>query len=631
LDALIAAAARRGKRNTTAAVRRERLQAVGRATRSGTWRWRYQTAPLTAICATWLTGSLLRFAPHGGRLVVAAVVLGGAVWWFFSRKWLDRRIERIYATACLAGVAAWLFAATTVGVGWNTSVGRPLVPVLWVLGVLAAMPWWQHFRVRPPTAGAPADTTLATLWAERVAESGRALPGSRLVNVHPVKNGVEAEIVLQPGVHVTANAIAATQKVTSAFEETEGSVAIESSRSYRANRARLLIVRNNPLHQPILWPGPHLLDAATGLAPIGIYADEEPVPYRFFRPGSGPQHDLISGSTDAGKSRLIDQLLAYERHSGFMVSLVIDPQRGQSVPDWKHNVQAFAGGTLDGLALLRRVEVEMYARNEMLSEVAWDEVARDGRRRQRRGVDHFDPAHPAVVRLGLKMWVLTIEEAQDLLKIPEAADIVQRLVAMARKCGIKVRLVTQVPLLSSLGGRMEIRDAVASGNVFVLRTANGLSGQVAFNGTIPVQPHQLPRQWPNGLTTSGIGYTLGAATRSAMMRCHFVEDPFHWATTGGPAELAWLPPARSSVPPTPAAPAVVSVDVKAEPQDAGCRAAVLAALGKGMRKRGDIIAAAGYSVSAVQKELSALVAEGLARKDGHGEYVLAEDPAAVQG
>lgn len=618
LDALIEAAASRTKSTATKAVRRQRLRAAGRATRSGTWRIRHQAAPLVAIAATWLAGIVLGHVPNAGRTVVAAAILGGAAWWFFSRRWLDRQIERAYATVVLGAAAVWLLAAATLGTGWSIAGHRPLIAVLWLVGVGLSWPWWKHFRVRPGVTTAVPDTTLAELWDERVAAQGRALPGSQLVGARPVKNGIEAEVVLRPGVHVTADAIAATQKVTSAFEETEGSVAIESSKSFKANRARLLIIRNNPLHRPILWPGPHLLDPGTGIAPIGIYADEESVPYRFYRPGSGPQHDLISGSTESGKSRLIDQLLAYERHSGFMCSLVIDPQRGQSVPDWKDNVQAFAGDLPSGLDLLRRVEQEMYARNELLADVEWV----DGKGRTRKGVDHFDHRHPAIVLLGLKLWCLTVEEAHDLLKVKEAADIVQRLVAMARKCGIKIRLVTQVPLLSSLGGRMEIRDAVASGNVIVLRTANGLTGQVAFNGTIPVQPHQLPKQWPNGLTTSGIGYTLGAATRSAMMRGHFVEDPYHWATTGTAAKLTWLPTPGEAVAPPPAA-------VVAEPasgaRDAGCRAAVLKALEAGPSKRGDIIAATGFSVSAVQKELGALVAEvpALVRKtDTHGEYEL---------
>jgi predicted transcriptional regulator len=65
--------------------------------------------------------------------------------------------------------------------------------------------------------------------------------------------------------------------------------------------------------------------------------------------------------------------------------------------------------------------------------------------------------------------------------------------------------------------------------------------------------------------------------------------------------------------------------VVSEPADSGCRAAVLKALQVGPSKRGDIIAATGFSVSAVQKELGALVAEvpALVRKtDKHGEYEL---------
>jgi hypothetical protein len=112
------------------------------------------------------------------------------------------------------------------------------------------------------------------------------------------------------------------------------------------------------------------------------------------------------------------------------------------------------------------------------------------------------------------------------------------MIAMSRKCGIKFRLITQVPLLNSLGNSMAIRDAVAAGNVIVFRTANRLSGQVAFNGSMPVDPCTLPKEWPNGDTTSGLGYVFGpGADRPATMRTFLIIKPRRWATSGEPAQL----------------------------------------------------------------------------------------------
>jgi hypothetical protein len=388
----------------------------------------------------------------------------------------------------------------------------------------------------------------------------------------------------------------------------------------------------------------------TGIAPVGIYMDGEPTPYRFWRPGSGPQHDLISGSTDSGKSRVLDQLLAYERHAkletapgvfeNLMASIVIDPQNGQSVPEWKRNVGLFASGTEQGLMVLYRLREEMFTRNVLLSDTEWV----DERGRTRYGVDHFDPLHPLIRSLGMKLWCVTVDEAHILLKIKEAAELVAELVAMFRKCGGKIRLVTQVPLLNSLGNKMEIRDAVAAGNVHVLRTANALSGQVAFNGAIPVKPNHLPREWPDGSTTAGIGFALGPAARPAMMRHYFVRDSYHWANTGETTPADWLVseeqayeareratakatpqrPAPRHAAPRPLAAVPTAKPVEARPgPPAAERDAVLAALRNGGRKRSEImLACPGLSLGDVQQALDTFVAAGQVRVNADRGYEL---------
>jgi len=81
--------------------------------------------------------------------------------------------------------------------------------------------------------------------------------------------------------------------------------------------------------------------------------------YRFWRLESGPPHDLISGCTDSGKSRLVDLLLCEERHSPLIVSWIIDPQGGQSLPAWRGQVDIFAESAADGADLLEHAVDEM--------------------------------------------------------------------------------------------------------------------------------------------------------------------------------------------------------------------------------------------------------------------------------
>jgi hypothetical protein len=133
--------------------------------------------------------------------------------------------------------------------------------------------------------------------------------------------------------------------------------------------------------------------------------------------------------------------------------------------------------------------------------------------------------------------VLTIEEAHAVLAIPEARSIVEDIAKMARKCGIKLRLVVQVPLLDQLGKSTTLREQVKSGNVIILRTANRLTGQVAFDGALPVDPALLPREWPDGTSTAGLSYVLGPQSRPAPCRIDYVADPYYWATTGTTTQL----------------------------------------------------------------------------------------------
>jgi hypothetical protein len=248
---------------------------------------------------------------------------------------------------------------------------------------------------------------------------------------------------------------------------------------------------------------------------IGTYIDGARVEYVWRE-----WHDLISGTTGSGKSRLLDLLLATSRASGgLIVDWVLDPQNGQSLPDWQEEVDWFASGVDEGMRMLRAARSVMYARNRTLAKQEWV----DGRGRTRKGVKAFTPTPD------MPLLVLTIEEAHAVLNDDEAKTIVEDIAKMGRKCGIKVRLVTQVPTLSQLGNSNVLRSMVASGNVIVLRTGNKSDGQFAFQGAMQVDPVSIPRRMPDGSSSAGLGFALGAESRQAPMRTDFVEDPLDHA------------------------------------------------------------------------------------------------------
>ncbi|MGP3979408.1 hypothetical protein ACTWQF_36455 [Streptomyces sp. 8N114] len=484
------------------------------------WRYRRPLAPVHAAVALGTLGAACGAAVDGWKtaLLLDGALAVGVAWWLRRRRRRDKQLrpaKRVYAIASAGTAGALLLAMAARG---GLTPPMPGLLLVWLLAT--GVPWWWHHRIRDH-----GDLSAELeLWETRVAHEKGALTGSWLSDFEKVADGNSSRAIinLPPGQLETAQAVSATGRVASAFGVPPSNVVIEATRDGANDKAQLSLYRSNPLQAVHLWPGPHLLDHEAGVAPIGVYADSGHVPYRFWRPGSGPVHDLIAGTTDAGKSRLLDQLLAYERHSPLMVSWVIDPQRGQSLPDWQDAVDWFADSVAEGKKLLKAAQREMYRRNRLLARMVWT----DEKGRQRRGKASFTPT------LELPLLCVTIDEAHAILADPECVKIAEDLAKMARKCGIKLRLVTQVPLLSQLGNSQTLRDMVAAGNVVVLRTANRLSGQVAFNGAIPADPHALPREFPDGSTTSGLAYSLGPQSRSSVLRTFYVEDPYDWAVTG---------------------------------------------------------------------------------------------------
>jgi hypothetical protein len=259
--------------------------------------------------------------------------------------------------------------------------------------------------------------------------------------------------------------------------------------------------------------------------------------------------------------------------------------------------------------MLRRAVAVMYARNAHLARVEWQ----DERGRARKGKAHFEPTPQ------MPLLSITIEEAHAVLSIPEARKLAEDIAKMGRKCGVSLRLVVQVPLLDQLGNSMTLRDGVAGGNVVVFRTANRLSGQVAFNGTLPVDPSQLPRQFPDGSSTAGLGYILGASDRQAIMRSYCDLDPFSWATAGDTVHLDPAPAAeQSATDPAPAASTPAS----------GTEAIVAFLRSHGDAHTGVIADAVNMPRGTVSTLLTRLKDRGQVRQVRHGVWAAAESAAA---
>lgn len=489
------------------------------------FRRRQQLKPLLCIAGLEAAGGLA----HAGGLGVAATVAGlgvGTAWWYGrGQDRIDRTVERRYTLGCWLAASGWLGAAGATGATSHDTL-------LWTFAPVLAVPWWLHHRLRP-RRHQPVSEPLAadwkdevrTAWNTRIAHSGGPLLGSILLELEEINGGWRAVIELYDGSSDTA--ISQMRLIGAKLKLRADEISIEPS-PRGLHQAIILVQPDNPLAETRYWTRP-TLNLDTGVSVIATYADGQAVTYRHWRHGAGPIHTLIAGTTGSGKSELVKLLLAEERHSGVVVSYLFDPQRGQSYSGWKKTVPHFAGNIPDIRKKLHELRRRMYGRNGYLSTIEW----RDEKQRLREGIEDFTPLDP---RHGLPMLSVTIDEAQTVLADPVCCALVVEMIGMSRKCGIKFRLITPVPLQGSLGESQEIKDAVAGGNVIVLRTANPLSGSAAFNGYMAFDPCELPREWPDGSSTAGLGYVFGpGADRPTTMRSLILDDSYHWATTGTPA------------------------------------------------------------------------------------------------
>jgi DNA segregation ATPase FtsK/SpoIIIE-like protein len=465
---------------------------------------------------------------------------------FVSQSWLDRVSERVYAVVCVFLAALWLRIFLNYKWDWELGVSAPAFSVLFLFAL--GFPWWWHHRMpyspkpvpKPtpatasesksePEAAEESDDDAFTakqraLWEKTVAHVDGPLPKSRLAVVERIpdlEGAWRGDIEILRGDN--SRATAALPAIGAALNLKAGGISIEPPIDGAFRMAQILVIPNSPLQKIVRWDKP-TIDPKTGVSQLGVYADSKPTFYRHWREGYGPVHDLISGTTGSGKSETTTMLVTEELNSGLVVPWVIDPQSGQSLPDLQNTVEKFARNILEARELLRDAVMRMFARNEFMASLKWV----DERGRERQGLGSFTPGDP---RHGLPIISITIDEAHMVLSDPECKASVEILGAMSRKCGLKIRLITQVPLLSSLGGSMAIRDAVASGNVIILRTGNRLTGQVAFNGGMPaVDPCLLPSEWSGGATTAGLGYFMGpGASRPVPFRASYADDAYGWA------------------------------------------------------------------------------------------------------
>ncbi|MFI5958137.1 FtsK/SpoIIIE domain-containing protein [Cryptosporangium sp. NPDC051539] len=386
------------------------------------WRYRSELAPIGVAGLFAGCGWYLHYTHPGWAVWIAGVTWTVALVlsllpsrWMPVRRWLPRRIERLYTALCVALGGSWLSAALMAGPG-----AGPL-PGLGVLFTLVtSIPWWAHHRRR---ARIHVERMLSA-WP-RIAER-LGLDGSDVQSANVNASGLRLRLRLARG-QTARQAMAATEGIASGLGARPGSVRVEAD-PYRADRVVVRVVENDPLAHPIRYPLPGALSIRRPI-PLGVTEDGDPLSVLL-----RGRNVLVGGVTGSGKSGVLNVLLGGLTACPDVVLWGIDLKGGMELMPWMRCLQWLAVEPHQVMKMLTDALVELDRRT------AWMTA-----RGQRLWAP--SPEHPALL--------IVVDEWAELP--PAAAPLVDSIARRGRSVCVNLLAATQRPTQKAMQG-----DAVRS-------------------------------------------------------------------------------------------------------------------------------------------------------------------------
>ena len=481
--------------------------ANGALAASGAWRFRRHLVPFAWLAVTLAAAVILRVTPRPVPYAVIAAAAAGAL-----LVWATRHLSRFARRAAeLAAVVtlAWLPALAAAG------FARPVPALLAVTWAPFTVAWVRHYAWRPDTAQQQdkpaADKSDEAIW-ERLAK--RRKWSGALGPLEDIPGGRKYPILLDGAETHIGQVIAEPRALAAAWDKPQTEAYAEPDPSGVESRGYLTILKTGTLNEIREWDGNGF--GEDGIARIGRFADGADARIRCWVPRDGTRHGLAAGTSGAGKSALLDLLIWLALTSPVpVVPVILDPQNGQSLPQWRDKL-LYAAGIEECARMARGLHAGMLDRSRRMASMTWTDE--DGYKV--RGMEFYDPQLS-----GLPVVMVITDEAPLLLDGGGNAKLAQEMVRLegeggklGRKTGKSKWVVAQVPSLSELGDQA-LRSMMVGGNVVCLRTADKVSaGMVGLEA----DPSALPKYFPDGEATGGLGYVVSVDNRQAPFRSDMV-------------------------------------------------------------------------------------------------------------
>ncbi|MGW0485001.1 FtsK/SpoIIIE domain-containing protein [Nonomuraea sp. NPDC003214] len=379
------------------------------------WRYRSELAPLTMATSLLIASLAMRhwFPEWWPALIIATVIVAGAL--AIGGRWvnLPRPIERGYAAVTTAFAGTWLTLATHFGPFRN-----PLPAVLGIGTIVLAVPWWAHRRRR---ARVRVERTLAA-WPDIAQAVG--LAGSRIQSAMVDLWGYRFRLGLGVG-QTVEDAINAVPRLESALGTTRGGIRVQPVASKKANRADVRVIETDPHANAITWPGPSIT-SITQPAKLGLFEDGAPVRVPLLR-----RHALFAGMSGAGKSGGVNVLLGDLTACQDVILWAVDLKRGMELLPWASCIGRIATTPQEAETLLADAVVILDGRA--------DDLTRRGER-----VWEPSPDRPALI--------IVIDEYAELAsEAPRAIDYADSIARRGRAPAVNLIAATQRPSKDAMG------------------------------------------------------------------------------------------------------------------------------------------------------------------------------------